>query len=161
MLPLERYKNFKQEVEKIFSKEVLGLSEDIKDLYDALIEEEIKDFYAVYQEGDFVIKIRPINESDKYLYFNNIEGFSLREFDKSILIVDHVFGNSGFMYAMSKNRDIVLSKMNFDGNSPYFHIKKNEESIINNNFENFNYILFLQDKGEEPTPSGVGWIAHT
>lgn len=143
MLPLERYKNFKQEVEKIFSKEVIGLSEDMEDLYNTLIEEEIKDFYVVYQEGDFVIKIRPVNESDKYLYFNNIKGFSLREFDKSILIVDHVFGNSGFMCAMNKNKDVVLSMMDFDGNSPYFYIKKDMKSASNNNFTDFSYILFL------------------
>lgn len=143
MLPLKRHKNFKNQVEKLFAKEILELSEDIGDLYDDLIKDNIDEFYPVFEDNQLVIKIRPVVDSDKYLYFYNIEGFSLNDFTKAVLIVDQIFRNNGFMYAINENGDVVLSRMDFDGNSPYFHIKKNGDVVINKNFEEFSYILFL------------------
>lgn len=143
MRPLKRYKNFKLQVAKIFANEVFKLSKDIENLYNLLKNEGVKEFITIFQEGESAIKIRPVIGSDKHLYFNNIEGFSLDDFDKAILIIDHIFKTNGFMCGINKNGDFIFSQMSLDGNSPYLHIKKGKKTIVYNDFEDLSYILFI------------------
>lgn len=145
MKPLERYEEFKDSISRQFVVEILWLVEDIRDLFDLLKEEDgSEEFIITTDEGDNVnIKIKPAKPSNKHLFFNNIEDFSLDVFDKSIIITDHLFHNNSFMCATNKSGDFIFSKMDLDGESSYLHIKNDEKAIVSGDYQQFDYVLFI------------------
>lgn len=138
---IRKFEKFKKQVAVLFIEEILDSYDDIKKTCKLIREKSEGKFLTIFQEGDSVVKVRMVKESDRPLYFSNVEGFSLTNFSNSFIIIDHVFRNNGFMVGIRDNGDFIISQMSLDGNSLHFY--KNKVTIINNGLEDYEYVLFI------------------
>lgn len=137
-----RYKMFKDKVNNVFSIEMSFLLNNLREVYSFLCEEEVSDFIQIFEDNGSSVKIRPFKEEDKSLYLKSkIDNFNLLDYPNSLVIVDHIWGSNGFLFATDDGDNFFISQISLDSENNYFISK--DGSNINSNFKCLDYALFL------------------